>query len=498
MTWTRPSRSLQLRLFVTCWLIFVLHFATDIVREHYLSFSLAEDYSFRMDKYLGFHVDIFDTPGHGAHIGNNPGVSMVGAIPYWLTRPVIDRIVAAVNSRRASTEPPAEVTYDDPRPRRVEFYRKVYRQGLDVQFGLAAAVIQALFMAPLSAFAAVVMLNVLSAVGLATRTSLLGAFLYALGTPIFFRTAFINQNLFIAHLTLFGLVALWRPGGYPQWRNEIAYAFAGFMGGYSVLSDYSGLVVLAWLGLYAAWDAWQSGGISAATRSALWYAAGAAGPILLLLFYQWRAFGSPWYPGQHYMPPVEWIDIGYQGVGWPEWKLLAMLLFDTRFGLVTTTPWLVLSVWGFWSSLTRPAWLPRRESLMLASFSLAFLAFFSAVQYTQLQWVTGIRYIVPILPALFLPAFLALLRLPPALQFPIIVLAFAESWALSMARAISITDSLVQVLLGGFQLPWVNVLAKMAPQYMPFLAQHSSPLPMFVLCGLLVWGIWRYPQPEAL
>jgi hypothetical protein len=71
MTPVRPGRRLQLRLFATCWLVFVLHFATDIVREHYLSFSLAEDYSFRMDKYLGLHVDIFDLPGYGAHIDNN-------------------------------------------------------------------------------------------------------------------------------------------------------------------------------------------------------------------------------------------------------------------------------------------------------------------------------------------------------------------------------------------------------------------------------------------
>lgn len=183
--------------------MFVLHFATDIVREHYLSFSLAEDYSFRMDKYLGLHVDIFDTPGHGAHIGNNPGVSMLGAIPYLVCRPIIDRIVSAINDRRAASGAPVTAVYNDPRPRRVEFYRKVREQGLDIRFGLASGVIQALFMAPLSAFAAVVMLRVLCALGLGTRMALLGAFLYALGTPVFFRTAYLNQNVFIAHLLLF-------------------------------------------------------------------------------------------------------------------------------------------------------------------------------------------------------------------------------------------------------------------------------------------------------
>ena len=498
MTLNRPTGRLQARLFVTCWLVFVLHFATDIVREHYLSFSLAEDYSFRMDKYLGLHVDIFDTPGHGAHIGNNPGVSVLGAIPYWLCRPIIDRVVASINARRAGSGEPIAAIYNDPRPRRVEFYRKVREQGLDIRFGLGAGVIQALFMAPLSAAAAVAMLRVLCAMGLGVRTALLGAFLFALGTPIFFRTAYLNQNVFIAHLFLFGFVALWRPGGFPSWRDNTACFVAGLLGGYSLVSDYSGGIVMAWLGMYAAWKAWRAGGWPRIFSSALWYAVGAVGPILFLLFYQWRAFGSPWYPGQHYMPPVEWIEIGYRGVGWPEWRLFKMLLFDTRFGLLVVCPWLALSVAGFVTALTHRTWLPKPEAIFLASFAMAFLLFFSAVQYTQLQWVTGVRYLVPAIPALFLLALVCLLRLPPMLQYAILVFAFAESWCLSMVRATEVADSMARVLFGGIQLPWLNVLAKMAPQYFPFLAQQSSPLALFALYAALIFGLWRYPEPEAL
>jgi hypothetical protein len=112
--------------------------------------------------------------------------------------------------------------------------------------------------------------------------------------------------------------------------------------------------------------------------------------------------------------------------------------------------------------------------------------------------VTGVRYVVPVVPALFLLSFLALVRLPALVQFVVIVLTFAESWCLSMVRATDISDSIVRVLLGGFQLPWVNVLAKMAPQYLPFLGQQASPLPLFVLCGALLYGVWRYPTPEVL
>jgi hypothetical protein len=112
--------------------------------------------------------------------------------------------------------------------------------------------------------------------------------------------------------------------------------------------------------------------------------------------------------------------------------------------------------------------------------------------------VTGIRYVVPVIPTLFLLAFPALLRMPPLARYVVVVLAFAEAWCLSMVRGIQISDSILQVMLGGFQLPWINVLSKMSPQYLPFLEQRMSPLALFLLVGLLIYGIWRYPSPEPL
>ena len=78
-------RGIGWRLFLTCWLVYVVHFATDFVREHYLVVSIVEDHSFRLDKYYGLHVDIFQNPPNaphgGAHHGANPGISMVGGRP---------------------------------------------------------------------------------------------------------------------------------------------------------------------------------------------------------------------------------------------------------------------------------------------------------------------------------------------------------------------------------------------------------------------------------
>jgi hypothetical protein len=112
------------RLFGTAWIVYALHFATDIVREHSPALALGDHFSFRLEGYCGLHPDLFETPGRGCHIGNNPGVSMLAAIPYALARPVIDPVVARVQPRRLAsgqTEPP-ELRTERENARR--FYRQ--------------------------------------------------------------------------------------------------------------------------------------------------------------------------------------------------------------------------------------------------------------------------------------------------------------------------------------------------------------------------------------
>src|SRR6476646_3022265 len=92
--WRFSTRGLAFRVFFTCWLIYALHWATDIVREIYPAMALGDHFSFRVDEYGGLHPDLFEKPGYGWHIGNNPGVSMFAAVPYALARPLIDPLVA--------------------------------------------------------------------------------------------------------------------------------------------------------------------------------------------------------------------------------------------------------------------------------------------------------------------------------------------------------------------------------------------------------------------
>lgn len=491
--------SIRLRLFLSCWLVYVLHFATDFVREHYLVVSLVEDHSYRLDKYFGLHVDIFQNPPEakepGAHHGANPGISMVAAVPYFLTRPAVDWVVSRELAARQARGDTAAI-YRDDRPRRVEFYRKARALGLDLRFGLVSAITLALCMAPLSAASVVLMFGVLGATGLPRRAALGLSLVYAFGTPVFFRTAILNQNLALGIFAFIAFVLLWNPAQLVAWKPRTRALLAGLLGGLAFLCDYSGAIVMGLLGGYALWRAVDEEGWRSGVRQALWYGVGALPGVLLLWQYQWASFGNPFLPPQHWMAPVEWIEVGYKGVGGLSPELLKLLLIDPRFGLLLAMPLALLAVVAPWLARRGAGPLPRREAVFCLVLSIALILFFSTVQYTRLQWVTGIRYLAPLFPFLFLAAVPALLRLPRMLAGGLVLVSLIVNWCIAMARDQgTILHNIERVFLEGFQLPWLTVVGKLSEQYAPWLKGPVSPLPLFAVAGVLLWLIWRVRNP---
>src|SRR5215475_9948631 len=128
--WILPARTIAVRLFLTCWIVFALHVATNTVREIYLALAIGDHLSFRVDEYAHMHPDLFEKPGYGWHIGANPGASMLGAIPYAASRPILDRIIAAVHRSRANVkEPPV---YNSPWLLARQFYAESWKRGYDI------------------------------------------------------------------------------------------------------------------------------------------------------------------------------------------------------------------------------------------------------------------------------------------------------------------------------------------------------------------------------
>lgn len=491
------TRSIAIRLLLTCWIVYTLHFASNTVREVYLALALGDHFSFRVDEYQGLHPDLFEKPGYGWHINANPGVSMVAAIPYALARPLIDPVVAAVNRRRSQGgEPPR---YESPWPMAREFYAEAWRRGLDVKFGLGAFVMQSLAMAPSSALGAVLVFLTLGRLFGSDRTALWLALLYAFGTPVFFRTGHLNHNMMLGHIVFFGFLCLWNPGGLFRWSRAARVFLAGLSGGAALLFDYSGVVFLAGLFLYACYGDLRAGGWRGARAAALRYVAGSLSPILLLWFYQWRSFGHPFYPPQHWMPPVPGIEQGYQGFSAPRWDLFVALGIDFRYGLFVSCPLFLLALAVPWVNRGARRRLAAPELWTLAALTLGLWLFASGIHYARIQYNTGIRYLAPAFPFLYLLTAPVLARLPRLAFYLVAVAAVTQSWCLAMYRDVErgfgLAEPLLHVFTSGFQLPLLTVLSRMEA-FREYFPHGASPLPLMLLAGAVIYGIWRWP-PSA-
>lgn len=507
--WTGYTpRGLAWRIFLTSWIVFTLYFAPDIVREHYPALALGDRLSFRLDEYEGLHPDLFEKEGYGWHIGNNPGISMLAAIPYALSRPIIDPIVDRVRERRrlsGNTEPP---DYASEWPNQRAFFQEAWRRGLDVKLVLAAFVMQALFMGPVSALSVVLMFFLLRRLTGRDRTAAELALLYAFGTPLFYRAAFLNHNMVLGIMAFAAFAMLWDPGGARRFSLRAQFILAGLAGGATVLFDYSGAVFMAGLFLYAHarhWDTAASG-MAVVARRTLWYGLGALGPLALLWFYQWRSFGDPFLPGQHWMTPVEWIELGYQGYGPPQLELLVALAFDHRYGLFVFSPLLLLALLAPVARRLRNGgagggdgrrWdgtLPRRELWVTLGLFAALWIFFSGSNYTRLQVNTGVRYMAPIIPFLFLLAASVLIRLPRLFVRLAAVFSIALTWSLAMYREVErplgVLDPVLRTLVDGFELPVLSTLERTGGAYGGLGAEGTSPLPLLALGAALIACVW--------
>ncbi len=485
--WRFSTRGVGARLFITCWLIFTLHFATNTVREIYPALSLADRLSFDVSEYAGLHPDIFALEGRGTFINNNPGASVMGAIPYLVMRPVTDRIVERVLKSRAAN-PPQAANYETIYPMAQEFYRQAQERGFDVKFGLAAAIMQAFVMSPVSALSVVVIFYILLNLTRNVKSSVFLALLFAFATPIFYRTAQLNQNALLASFALFSFALLWRPRSRGKSKKPF-YFLAGLCAGWTVVLDYSGLVAVLALSGYA-FARWRSfDAKDRPIRDLMRFAAGVGVCAVALMAYQWVCFGNPLLPAQSYMPAANYTELGYRGFAFPQADLLFETAFGIRYGLFTSAPILLLA-------FLVPVWLRKesrllenRELIFAVGFTLSFFVFCAANQYGRMQFNTGVRHIVPVVPFVFLLTANVLLKLPRVWAVLAGIFATYWSWSLVMYRdveqGLGVFESIRHITLEGFRLPWLTTLERMG------FVQNASVIPLFLLCAVMIWALWN-------
>jgi hypothetical protein len=480
------------RIFLIAWIVYSVHFATNVVREHYPAFSIAEHGTFRVDEYQGFNSDIFVHRDGHSYIDNQVTVSVIATVPLLIFEPVLDALERYSKHKLAENGVPAS-EYRTDKPNRKRFFKLVKERGLDLRFGAATVVTSVFLMAPLTALFLVLFYDVLKRRGLPQQESTWLTLLLGFGTPIFFRTSVLNHNQFVMFAMFLSFVLLWVPRdtGFPVLlRNRVS---AGFCAGFTLAVDYIGLITLPLLYGYLLFSRLTTASWKTSFRESMAFVAGSIPPVLLLLYTQWAMFGNPLLPAQFWMPKDAnvYADLGTRGFDWPAPDLFLKNLFDPGYGMYTWCPLFLLglvpAIWYASGSLI----LPRRERRFVIVSLLAVLIFSSANQYARLQWNSGFRYLLPIVPLVFLAVTDHLIRMPNWLRVPLSIVAVLHSWVLTVFRETSVQAAWALFFREGIQLPWFRVLTMTSSPDSPLI---NSRVPVAILAAMLfsIFVIWRY------
>jgi hypothetical protein len=498
----RTLASVRLRLFLIVWIVYGVHFATNVVREHYPAFALIERGDFFLDDYAGFHADIYFHPvtQHWV-VGNQVLGSLPAVVPLLAFDPALDALQRWELAHGAERTRGAE--YDTDRPNRAAFFATVRDRGLLLRFAASAALTSLLLMAPLGAALAAGMHALLERRGVAPDRATALALLFALGTPVFYRSAHLVHNMFLLAAVLGAFVLLWRAPGDAEPHGAKRAFWAGLLAGSCLALDYAGAIALAALGLYLALPRWREAGFAAAARECVPFVLGALPPILFLLATQAWMYGDPFTPGQMHQQENEFTARGVRGIDWPSLSVFARNLFDDAWGLVPWSPFLAIAflpsrlLGGDASNWI----LPLRERRFVAGFAWAFLLFCAMNQFSLLQWNTGFRYLLPLVPLWFLAASDWLARLPKPAFWALAAPSIAHMWVLSMSRFQQPSSGYAgepvplvcwrEILTHGPQLPWLSVLRQTASD--PASPLHWPIWPSATLAAsfAVCWWVWR-------
>jgi PA14 domain-containing protein len=186
---------------------------------------------------------------------------------------------------------------------------------------------------------------------------------------------------------------------------------AGFLAGWAVLNDYPVFLVAAAIGIYALFKLRDWKYLAA-------FSAGAAITVVVMLAYNWGAFGNPFFfsyqafklsPAENRQFPEQ--AVGFVGLTYPKARILWNVLLDPQRGLFFCNPVLLLSIAGVGYFAQQKKW---RAEFVVTVYSFVVLILFNAAYGESIvSWgggtATGPRQIVASVPFMvlalaFLPA----------------------------------------------------------------------------------------------
>ncbi len=429
--------TVQGRLFLICVLVYSAFFTTNVVREHYPAFSLIDHGNFRVDEYLGFHSDIFQHSDGHSYIDSNVLTSVFAAVPLLVFDPVLDALERHSKAKLREQGGQADTTYDTKYKNRREMFRKVKLAGKDLRFGAATAITSVFLTAPIAALCVVLLYGFLRGRAVPEPRAVALSLLFAFGSPIFYRAAHLNQNLLLMAATFGAFLLLYQAPGVPYDPSVKCRAWAGVLLGLTFAFDYSGAVPAGVVGAYYVVSRIREAGFMRGVKGSIPLVLGTVPGVAFLLWSQWAEFGNPFTPAQFVMKAAHYTNEGVRGMAAPSLEIFTKNLVSPGWGVYTFAPVLLVGLVPMIGKPDAQLVVPHRERWLFIVLIALFLVFCAMNRYSLMQFNTGCRYLVVLVPFMFLQACDTLAHVSPRALRIITVLAVLHSLVMCMTREVN-------------------------------------------------------------
>lgn len=248
----------------------------------------------------------------------------------------------------------------------------------------------------------VVMFRLALLCGADPRRALSMVLAYAFGSIAIIHAGLFSGHVMAGSFAFFAFATLVRVSGSPtsgQGLASLACFGAGLLAGLAALTDFTAMLIAAFLAVYAF-------SLRAPLRAKLAFLLGEVVCAALLAAYNKQCFGQAFSLSYAHLSEDEFATgamQGFLGVSMPQAGILVKVLASPERGLFFVMPVLLLSLAGFAAFWAKREW--RREATLMGAVVVGYIVFNAGLYCWHGGWTVGPRYLVPMLP--FMAFFIA-------------------------------------------------------------------------------------------
>jgi hypothetical protein len=251
----------------------------------------------------------------------------------------------------------------------------------------------AMTVAVLTAFAAVLLLDLATGITGSPRAGFVTALAYAMATPVWGWSTTLFGHAPVGALLLIATWAIWRGTSGERELARLRYPLiAGGALGWALVIEYPTLLSAIPIGI---WVIWRTRHLAWPLRARLFGLAAAAGiaALLPLIAYNEIAFGTVFKVGYSGVVGFDGMNQGFFGLTYPKLAVLGEITFGTARGLFWLAPILFLAPFGIARLVRAPE--TKDLGILAATITVVVLLYNASYVYWDGGFSTGPRHSIP-------------------------------------------------------------------------------------------------------